>query len=167
MGSGPNGALPHHNPSNKVITEGESVVIDMGARYQGFCSDLTRTIFIGQPDDTFERVYTTVLRAQLEAEKRARIGMTGGEVDAIARNIISEAGYGKNFGHSLGHGVGLAVHESPVVGPKSEERIKEGMVFTIEPGIYLTGWGGVRIEDIVVMEDGRAKVISNAKKLQI
>ena len=103
----------------------------MGARYQGFCSDLTRTIFIGQPDDTFERVYTTVLHAQIEAEKRARVGMPGGEVDAIARNIISEAGYGKDFGHSLGHGVGLAVHESPVVGPKSTERIEEGMVFTI------------------------------------
>lgn len=167
VGSGANGALPHHSPSNKVIVEGESVVIDMGARYQGFCSDLTRTIFIGQPDDTFERVYTTVLHAQIEAEKRARVGMTGGEVDAIARNIISEAGYGKDFGHSLGHGVGLAVHESPVVGPKSTERIEEGMVFTIEPGIYLTGWGGVRIEDIVVMENGRARVISNAKKLQV
>ena len=167
VGSGPNGALPHHRAGHKAIQEGEAVVIDMGARYQGYCSDLTRTIFVGEPDETFRRVYDTELRAQLTAEAEVRAGMTGKEVDAIARDIITEAGFGDSFGHSLGHGIGLAVHEHPGVGPKSEKPLEDGMVFTIEPGIYISGWGGIRIEDIVVLEDGRARVISRAKKLEL
>ena len=166
VGAGPNGALPHHRADETVIKPNDAIVIDMGAKYQGYCSDLTRTVFIGEPDEKFRKIYGIVLEAQLAAEERVRSGMTGKEVDAIARDIIAEAGHGDDFGHSLGHGVGLAVHEYPHVGPTAEEDVLEdGMVFTIEPGIYLPGWGGVRIEDIVVLEDGKARVISNATKL--
>ena len=136
----------------------------MGASYLGYCSDLSRTIILGKADEMFDRVYNTVLRAQLTAEERVTTGMTGGEVDAIARTIIAEAGYGDNFGHSLGHGIGLAVHEHPRVGPNSEERLEDGMVFTIEPGIYLSGWGGVRIEDMAVLENGQPRILSRARK---
>ena len=164
VGAGPNGALPHHLADNTEVRPGEPVVIDMGARYKGYCADLTRTIVIGEPDEKLRRVYDTVLRAQLAAEEGVRPGMTGGEVDAIARDIIADGGYGDDFGHSLGHGVGLAVHEFPRVGPGAADRLEEGMAFTIEPGIYLSGWGGVRIEDVVVLENGRARVMSNARK---
>ena len=167
VGAGPNGALPHHRADGTVIKAGDPVVIDMGARYLGYCSDLTRTLFVGEPDDTFRGIYNTVLRAQLEAEARVTAGMTGKETDAIARDIIVEAGHGDDFGHSLGHGIGLAVHESPGVGPNSDGTIEDGMVFTVEPGIYMPGWGGVRIEDMAVMENGRARVLSRARKLEV
>ena len=167
VAAGPNGALPHHLADETPILEGQAVVIDMGAKYDGYCADLTRTIVVGEPDGKFAEVYGTVLRAQIEAEEQVRPGMTGQEVDAISRDIIAEAGYGDNFGHSLGHGVGLAVHEYPRVGPTGEDAIEDGMVFTVEPGIYLSGWGGVRIEDIVVMENGRARVLSRARKLRV
>lgn len=165
VGAGANGALPHHRADDTVIKRNDAIVIDMGAKYEGYCSDLTRTIFVGEPDAKFRRIYDIVLQAQLAAEERVRAGMTGEEADAIARDIIAEAGHADDFGHSLGHGVGLAVHEFPRVGPRAEDVLQDGMVFTIEPGIYLPGWGGVRIEDIVVMENGRARVISKAKKL--
>ena len=164
VGAGPNGALPHHRAGEKVIQDGEAVVIDMGATYQGYCSDLTRTIVVGEPDETFLRVYDTVLQAQLASEQTVEPGMTGAECDAIARDVIAEEGYGDNFGHSLGHGVGIAVHEYPLVGPTAANELEDGMVFTIEPGIYLSGWGGVRIEDMVVLENGRARVLSKAHK---
>ena len=166
VGAGPNGALPHHRADETVIKPNDAIVIDMGAKYQGYCSDLTRTLFVGEPDDKFREIYGIVLQAQLTAEERVEAGMTGKEADAIARDIIADAGYGDEFGHSLGHGVGLAVHEYPHVGPTAKDDVLEdGMVFTIEPGIYLPGWGGVRIEDIVVLENGKARVISRAKKL--
>ena len=167
VAAGPNGALPHHLADETPLEEGHAVVIDMGAKYDGYCADLTRTIVVGEPDEKFAEVYNKVLEAQIEAEERVRPGMTGQEVDAISRDIIAEAGYGDNFGHSLGHGVGLAVHEYPRVGPTAEDPIEDGMVFTVEPGIYLSGWGGVRIEDIVVMENGRARVLSRAPKLAV
>ena len=167
VGAGPNGALPHHRADDTVIREGQAVVIDMGCVYQGYCSDLTRTLIVGAPDDKFRRVYDKVLEAQLTAEEKIETGMTGQDVDAVARDIIEEAGHGDDFGHSLGHGVGLAVHESPHVGPRAEDVIEDGMVLTIEPGIYLSGWGGVRIEDMVVMENGHARVMSRAKKLDL
>ena len=146
---------------------GQAIVIDMGAKYEGYCSDLTRTIFVGEPDDKFRELYNIVLQAQLTAEENVRAGMTGEEVDAISRDVIKDAGYGDDFGHSLGHGVGLAVHENPRVAPKASDILEDGMAFTIEPGIYLSGWGGVRIEDIVVLENGRARVISKASKLEV
>ena len=165
VGAGANGALPHHRADETVIKDGDAVVIDMGAKYRGYCSDLTRTVFVGTPDEKFREIYDIVLRAQVVAEEQVEAGMTGEQCDAISRDIIAEAGYGDDFGHSLGHGVGLAVHEFPRVGPKADDVLEDGMVFTIEPGIYLSGWGGVRIEDIVVMENGRARVISKARKL--
>ena len=168
VGAGANGALPHHRADETVIKPNDAIVIDMGAKYQGYCSDLTRTFFVGEPDEKFREIYNIVLQAQLEAEAQVTAGMTGKECDAIARDIITDAGHGDEFGHSLGHGVGLAVHEYPHVGPTAEEDVLEdGMVFTIEPGIYIPGWGGVRIEDIVVMENGKARVISKAHKLLI
>lgn len=167
VGAGRNGALPHHRADETVISDGQPVVIDMGATYKGYCADLTRTIVVGEPDETFEQVYGTVLQAQVEAEALAEPGMTGAEVDAIARDVIACAGYGESFGHSLGHGVGLEVHEYPRVGPNAEDIIEDGMMFTIEPGIYLPEWGGVRIEDIVVMENGHARVLSQAAKLNV
>ena len=167
VGSGPNGALPHHRAGERIIEDGDPIVIDMGASYEGYCSDLSRTIFVGKPDDTFREVYDTVLRAQLKAEEMASCGMTGGELDEVARTLIADAGHGDEFGHSLGHGVGLAVHELPTVGPRGEDPIEDGMVFTVEPGIYVSGWGGVRIEDMVVLENGRARVLSKAQKLEL
>jgi Xaa-Pro aminopeptidase len=125
---------------------------------------MTRTICVGKPDAKFKKVYNTVLEAQQAAINQIRRGMTGKQADAIARNVIAKAGYGAAFGHSLGHGVGLAEHELPHLSPSSKEKLDNNMVFTIEPGIYLPGWGGVRIEDTVVMEGGKVKLLTNARK---
>lgn len=164
VASGTQAALPHAKPSDRIINDGEPVMIDMGARYEGYASDLTRTICVGVPDDTFKKVYRTVLDAQMAAMSIIKAGMTGHQADSSAREIIKKAGYGEAFGHSLGHGVGLAAHEPPRLGPGSDETLTEGMVFTVEPGIYLSGWGGVRIEDTVVMERGKVRVLSQARK---
>jgi Xaa-Pro aminopeptidase len=165
VAAGPNAARPHHRAGDTVLREGQTVVVDMGARYQGYCSDLTRTIVLGKADDKTRRIYDIVLSAQLAAIELVEAGMTGGETDMVARKVIQETGHGDDFGHSLGHGVGLQVHENPGVGPNSKGELKDGMVFTIEPGIYLQGWGGVRIEDVVVLEQGKARVLSKARKL--
>jgi Xaa-Pro aminopeptidase len=165
VASGPNSALPHAKPSSRAIHSGEPVLIDIGARVGGYSSDLSRTICLGAPDDTFNKVYDTVLGAQLAALAIISDGMTGGQIDNVARTVIQEAGYGETFGHSLGHGVGLAPHEQPRLSPNSLENLVDGMVFTVEPGIYLSGWGGVRIEDLAVMESGKARVISKARKV--
>lgn len=162
--SGPNSALPHAQPSDRRISEGEPIVIDIGAKVEGYASDLTRTLCVGKPDDRFASVYDTVLGAQLTAIALIREGMTGQEADSFARAVIREAGHGEEFGHSLGHGVGLAVHEGPRLGPGSPDILQRGMVFSIEPGIYIPGWGGVRIEDLATIEDGRVKVLSSAPK---
>ena len=166
VGSGPNGALPHHRAGDRVIQSGEPIVIDMGAKYQGYCSDLTRTIILGEQNETFRRIYDIVLGAQLTSINLVKPGITGGEADGYAREVINQAGHGDNFGHSLGHGVGLEVHEYPGVGPTSTGVLQEGMVFTIEPGIYISGWGGVRIEDIVLMGKTGATTLSKARKLE-
>ena len=165
VASGPNAALPHHRPSGRRIGPCEPVVIDIGAKVGGYCSDLTRTIFIDKQDDAqFNQVYNTVLKAQLAAISMIHEGTNGVEADSAARVVITNAGFGQAFGHSLGHGVGLNGHEQPRLGPNSTDTLVSGMVFTIEPGIYLTGWGGVRIEDLVVLENGKIKVLSKAKK---
>tara|TARA_Y100000590_G_scaffold169152_1_gene193782 strand:+ start:2560 stop:3636 length:1077 start_codon:yes stop_codon:yes gene_type:complete len=165
VAAGPNAALPHHRPDDTKIQNGTPLIIDMGAKYEGYCSDLSRTLFIGTPDDRFVSIYDTVLAAQLTAIATVQSGMTGSEADNLARLVIDEAGYGDKFGHSLGHGVGLEIHEQPGVGPGSQTILSDGMPFTIEPGIYISGWGGVRIEDVVVLEEGQARVISKASKL--
>jgi Xaa-Pro aminopeptidase len=164
VASGPRAALPHAKPTDRVIEPGDTVVIDMGARYAGYASDLTRTLCAGRPDATFKRVYGTVLRAQREAMAMIREGAMGQAADRIARKIISQAGYGEAFGHALGHGVGLAAHELPRLSPKSEDKLANRMVFTVEPGIYLSGWGGVRIEDTAVMENGKARPLTRSVK---
>ena len=164
VASGPNGAMPHHRPSDRAIRPGEPIVIDMGAKVGGYCSDITRTACVGEPDDQFRKVYDIVLGAQLTAIATVRTGMSGADADGLARGVIAEAGYGDNFGHSLGHGVGLYIHEYPRVGPSSKDPLEEGMVFTVEPGIYLSGWGGVRIEDVVRLESDGARVLSKAAK---
>tara|TARA_Y100000817_G_scaffold112103_1_gene87759 strand:+ start:3786 stop:4853 length:1068 start_codon:yes stop_codon:yes gene_type:complete len=164
VASGLNGSKPHHSPTNKQISNGEAITIDMGAKLNGYCSDLTRTIFIGKPDEKFKKIYNIVLRSQLISIETAKDGMTGEEIDKISRDIISEEGFGEYFGHSLGHGVGLEIHENPGVGPNSKNEITPGMVYTIEPGIYIDGWGGIRIEDMVLMTDNGNKLLSHAEK---
>lgn len=155
VASGPNAAEPHAEPGPRVIAHGETVLFDVGAKVDGYCSDISRTIVAGgraADDEQFRRVYATVRQAQLEALDGILPGMLGHEADAIARRIIDRAGFKGKFGHSLGHGVGLATHEAPSLGPNSDDMLEEGMVFTIEPGIYLSGWGGVRLEVMAVME---------------
>ena len=163
VGSGPNAALPHASPSARAIGESEPIVVDIGARVEGYGSDLSRTFCLGAPDETFKKVYDTVLGAQKAAIAIIKEGMSGGDADQLARTVIEEGGYGQAFGHGLGHGVGLAPHESPRLGPNSPDKLADSMVFTIEPGIYLEGWGGVRIEDMVVMEGGKLRQISQAE----
>ena len=167
VAAGANAALPHHRPDSSTMKSGDSVVIDMGCVYQNYCSDLTRTIVIDQPDDRFLQIYKTVLDAQIHAEAEARPGMSGADIDYLARSIISDAGFGDQFGHSLGHGVGLEVHEQPWISANSKNIIEPGMVFTIEPGIYIPGWGGVRIEDVVVMKETGVELLNKAKKMKI
>lgn len=168
VAAGPNAALPHHQPSDRPIAAGEPVVIDMGARYQHYCSDMTRTIILGTADAAFRKVYGVVQRAQEAAIDGIRAGMNGVEADELARRIIRDAGYADMFGHGLGHGVGLATHDPyPRLSPLATVgTLEDGMVFSIEPGVYLPGWGGVRIEDLAVMENGRVRLLSHAHKWQ-
>jgi len=164
VASGPNSALPHARPTEKIIRSGEPVLIDMGARISGYCSDFSRTLFLGETDKTLREIYNIVLKAQATAVERIESGMDASQADRLARSIVEQAGYGDAFGHGLGHGVGLAVHEFPTLGPSSSDSLADGMVFTIEPGIYLAGKGGVRIEDMVVLKNGKAKVLSKATR---
>jgi len=164
VASGPNSALPHARPTAKTIRSDEPVLIDMGAKINGYCSDFTRTLFLGKADKMFREIYNIVLKAQTTAIEGIESGMDASQADRLARSIIEQAGYGDAFGHGLGHGVGLAVHEFPMLGPSSSDLLADGTVFTIEPGIYLAGQGGVRIEDMVVLENGKARVLTKAKK---
>jgi Xaa-Pro aminopeptidase len=164
VGSGPNGAKPHAVLQERPIQKGEAIVLDLGARVDGYNSDLTRTICLGRPDKKLQEIYDIVLRAQLAAEAGAKSGMKGDEVDALARQVIGDAGHAEHFGHSLGHGVGLAVHEGPGAGLTATTLFEPGMVCTIEPGVYLPGWGGVRIEDIVLFTANGVEVLTHARK---
>jgi len=164
VASGPDAALPHAKPSEQPLLKNVPVVIDLGARVDGYCSDLTRTFIIGDGDKTFFKIYDIVLGAQLTALSNIIAGMDGNQADKLARTIIEQAKYNENFGHGLGHGVGLETHESPRLGAGSADLLIDNMVFTIEPGIYVPGWGGVRIEDTVVMENGKVKSLTRADK---
>jgi Xaa-Pro aminopeptidase len=166
VAGGPNAARPHARASDRPLRAGEPIVIDMGARLNGYCSDLTRTFCLGQPNEPerFWEVYNTVLRAQTAAEVALRPGMTGQEGDAVARDLITAAGYGEAFGHGLGHGVGLAVHEEPRLSRVNLSPLIAGSLVTVEPGIYLPGWGGVRIEDVVLITDSGVEVLTRAPK---
>ena len=167
VAGGPWSAMPHAYPRDERIQEGQPIIIDMGVRLGGYCSDLSRTLFLGQPDEQFDKIYDIVLTAQLTAEALIRKDMTGEQAHLLAHNVIAETGYGENFGHGLGHGVGLQIHESPRLTRASKDVLADGMVFTIEPGIYISGWGGVRIEDMVVLDDGRTRVLTKAPKLGV
>jgi Xaa-Pro aminopeptidase len=164
VGSGPNGAMAHAIPGSRILREGEPIVIDMGARLNGYHSDMTRTIILGEPTDKFREIYNIVLKAHLEAERAARAGIAGTAVDKVARDIVEAAGYGDLFSHGLGHGVGLEVHEGPSFSKFSEDTIQEGNVISVEPGIYIEGWGGVRIEDLVLIRPDDAEVLTLADK---
>lgn len=167
VGGGPWGAMPHAYPREALIVAGQPIVIDMGVIVDGYCSDLTRTVVIGKPDEQFPRLYDLVLTAQETAEATIEAGMSGNDAHMIAQSLLDEAGYGECFGHGLGHGVGLEIHESPRVGRNSEDLLRDGMVITVEPGVYLPGWGGIRIEDQGVIENGTLRIFTTAPKLRM
>ena len=159
VASGPNAALPHARAGNRKLKDGDTVVLDFGVMYNHYASDTTRTIILGENPKANE-IYKIAEEAQLAAIRKVKIGVPLKELDRIARDIISDAGYGEYFGHSLGHGVGLEVHEGPSVSGKSEDTVETGMVFTVEPGIYLPNSCGVRIEDMVVVKDKGIEIIT-------
>jgi Xaa-Pro aminopeptidase len=160
VASGPNSALPHAVPSDRKIRASEPIILDVGVRLEGYCSDITRTVFLGEPDDSFKTVYRTVLEAQRAALTHIRPSVKSTDVDAVARNIITDAGFGAYFGHGLGHGVGLAVHEGPRLGPRNAVQLQPGNVFTVEPGIYIPDKGGVRLEEMVVLEEKGPRILT-------
>lgn len=166
--SGVNSSKPHGEPSGKPIEAGDFVTMDFGCIYHGYCSDMTRTVAVGYVTEEMERVYDTVLDAQLAGIAAARAGMTGKQIDSAAREVIAAAGYGEAFGHGFGHCVGLEIHEEPRASQKCEEKIPAGAVLTAEPGIYLPGKFGVRIEDMLyVIEDGCVNLTAAPKQLMI
>lgn len=164
VASGVRSSLPHGVFSEKVINNGEFLTMDFGCVYNGYCSDMTRTVFIGKADAKQKEIYNVVLEAQQKALDQIKPGMLGKEVDKVARDIISAAGYGENFGHGLGHGVGLAVHEEPRLSPLGDKALEPNMVVTDEPGIYIAEYGGVRIEDLVVVTETGCRILSNSPK---
>ena len=167
VASGQNSAVPHAVPTDKPVQDGDFIVIDFGAVIDGYHSDMTRTVSIGSVSSEQERVYDTVLKAQLAAIEKAAAGVPCAEIDAAARKLIENNGYAGCFGHSTGHGIGLEIHEAPNVSPKSKTLAKPGMLFSIEPGIYLEGKFGVRIEDMVVVQKKGCRNLTKTKKERI
>ena len=168
VGFGGNAACGHHGPDKTVLKKGDCVLFDVGCKKDGFCSDMTRTFFFGEPDEESGKVYETVLKAKLAAEEAIRPGVPLREIDKIARDIITEAGYGPYFTHRLGHFIGYDVHEAGDVSQASDIVAKPGMIFSIEPGIYLPDKVGVRIEDLVLVTEDGAKVLNHyPKELQV
>ena len=171
VASGPNSALPHAHPGERTLAVGDLVVLDFGGVYGGYCVDLTRTVALGEPDAEMARVYQAVLEAQKAAIVAVKPGVRAGDIDAAARTTLARHGLAEAFGHSTGHGLGVEIHETPRIGPRREavgdapappdEAIEPGMVFTIEPGAYLPGWGGVRIEDDVLVTSDGVEVLTN------
>lgn len=158
-------ALPHGVASTRSIQAGDLVMMDFGTVYQGYHSDLTRTLVLGEPDAQQWERYKLVLKAQEAVFREIQPGMRACEADALARNVIEEAGYGKNFGHSLGHGVGLEIHEEPSLSPRDETILEPGMIVTVEPGIYISGWGGIRIEDMLVITPGGCERLTGSPQV--
>ena len=168
VASGYRSALPHGVATDKVIEKGELVTLDFGAYYKGYCSDITRTVAVGEISDELKTIYDIVLEAQLRGMEGIKPGMTGKEADALTRDYITEKGYGEYFGHSTGHGIGLEIHEGPALSVRSDVVLEPGMVVTVEPGIYIAGLGGVRIEDdTVVTENGNESLTHSPKELII
>lgn len=162
VGSGPNSSFPHHLVSDRLIKKGELVLIDMGVEFQGYKSDLTRVVLLDKMNVHVQRVYAIVLQAQNRAIKAIKPGTKIAEIDEVSRKFISDVGYGEFFGHALGHGVGLEVHEDPHISGQSPDTLQEGMVFTVEPAIYLPGKFGIRIEDMVLVTSKGCEVLSGA-----
>jgi Xaa-Pro aminopeptidase len=160
VAAGPNSALPHAIPTDRPVGRGEPILFDWGVRLGGYCSDTSRTVILGDPDPTFLQVFNTVLEAQKLAIDSIHAGVNGKMVDAVARNYIESKGYGDKFGHGLGHGTGLAIHEGPRLSPLKETVLESGMLVTVEPGIYIPHWGGVRIENQVVVGTNGARVLN-------
>ena len=161
-------ALPHAEATDRSVEDGQFVLMDYGCKYNGYCGDMTRTVAVGNIDDRMKNIYDIVLKAQKEALKAVCAGAKNKEVDAVARDIIRDAGFGENFGHALGHGVGLLVHEAPNLSPRSEDTLQAGNIVTVEPGIYVEDFCGVRIEDLVlVTENGCENFTKSAKDLII
>ena len=164
VAAGENGSKPHAVPSSRIIRKGDMITMDFGSVYDGYCSDMTRTVAVGEVTDHQREIYEIVLAAQMNALNHLKAGMTGIEIDALARDLISEKGYGSEFGHSLGHGVGLMIHEAPNFSIRSEGIIPAYSVMSVEPGIYLPDDCGVRIEDLVVVLDGGCRNITASPK---
>ncbi|MGM0509191.1 MAG: M24 family metallopeptidase, partial [Fusobacteriota bacterium] len=164
VASGHRSAMPHGVATDKIIGKNEFVKMDYGCYYNGYVSDMTRTVFIGEPTEKHKEIYNTVLEAQKLAISKVKAGMKAKELDKIARDYITSKGYEDNFGHGLGHGIGLEIHESPGISQKGEVELKENMVITIEPGIYIEGFGGVRIEDDVVVKKDGCEVLNKSPK---
>lgn len=164
VASGVRSSLPHGTSTDKIIESGDTVVLDFGAVFEGYCSDMTRTVFMEKADRRLLDLYAIVLEAQLAAINGIRSGMIGRDVDKISRDIIAKYGYGDYFGHGLGHGVGLDIHEKPRLSPTSDMVIRNGMVFTVEPGVYMPGLGGIRIEDTVMLENNNVHVLTRSGK---
>ncbi|AIQ69993.1 M24 family metallopeptidase [Paenibacillus graminis] len=164
VASGERSAMPHGVASSKVIQNNEFVTFDFGALLDGYCSDVTRTIALGTPDPKLKEIYDIVLEAQLHTLANIKPGMTGRECDALARDVITRYGYGEYFGHSTGHGLGMEVHENPRLSKLADEIMEPGMVVTVEPGIYLPGLGGVRIEDDIVITESGTMLLTHSSK---
>ncbi|MBI4248786.1 MAG: aminopeptidase P family protein [Elusimicrobia bacterium] len=160
VASGPNGALPHHRSSEKIIGKDQAIVIDFGCVYKLYRSDMTRTVFTGKPNGAYAKVYGLVEKSQRAGMLKVRPGVAAGDVDEASRRVIARAGYGKYFIHSTGHGVGIDIHEPPRVAPKSREKLRPGMVVTVEPGIYLPGRFGVRIEDTLAVTSKGSRILT-------
>jgi len=168
VATGPRGALPHARPTVRPFKRGDLVVFDFGARVDGYNSDTTRTVVIGEPTAEQRAMYQAVLDAQAAALELIRAGASGGDVDAAARQSLTQAGLGEKFGHGLGHGIGLAVHEMPYMKPGEQLLLEPGMVFTVEPGVYVPGWGGIRVEDMAhVTESGYELLTSSPRELLV
>ena len=164
VAAGANGSMPHAVPGETVIQRGMFVTMDFGCVWDGYCSDMTRTVAVGQPTEEMEEVYHLVLQAQRAGIAAARAGVTGREIDAAARRVIQEGGYGDYFTHSFGHSLGLEIHESPNASPREERVLPAGAVISAEPGIYLPGRFGVRIEDVLVLREGGCEDITRSTK---
>lgn len=161
VASGPNSALPHAIPGDREFKVGEPILFDWGVKLNGYCSDISRTVVIGRPDDIFKKVYQTVLDAQQKALDAIRPGMSSKAVDEIAHTHIDNMGFKNKFGHGLGHGTGLSVHEAPRLSPFKDTILEPGMLFTVEPGIYLADWGGIRLENMAVVTQGGVEVLNS------
>jgi Xaa-Pro aminopeptidase len=164
IAAGPTAASPHAVPGDRVVEEGDLVLVDAGAKVDGYCSDCTRTFAVGEISDSLREIYELTRLAQQAGLDAVHPGATGREADAAARAVIAEAGYGESFGHGLGHGIGLLVHEAPNLRPESTDALAAGNVVTVEPGIYLSGVGGVRIEDLVVLTEDGCDVLTTFPK---